>query len=135
MSRKTLKDFPTFRLSRLSGGETDPDGFTTFELEGEFDRFIKPVREITWFWPLIGEREAVCAQWKFFADDARAATLVVYAKELPERVGKTLHHLSPDWEPVNVWMVLDEQLGVGACVLSSCRRRRRTIRSKRRLNS
>src|SRR6516225_1188502 len=23
MSRKTLKDFPTFRLSRLSGGETD----------------------------------------------------------------------------------------------------------------
>lgn len=111
MSHKTLEDFPTFRLSRLSRGETDPDGFTTFELEGEFDRVIKPVGEITWFWLLIGEREAVCAQWKSFADDTRIATLIVYKKELPEMVGKTLYYLSPGWDARNVWMVLDEQWG------------------------
>ena len=118
MSQKTLEDFPTFRLSRLSRGGTDPDGFSqrvacarAFELEGEFDRVIKPVGEITWFWLLIGEREAVCAQWKSFPGDARAATLVVYEKELPEMAGKTLYYLSPGWEPVNVWMVLDHQWG------------------------
>jgi len=111
MSQKTLEDFSRFRLSRWSRGETDPDGYTAFELEGEFDRVIKPLGEITWFWLLIGEREAVCAQWKSPADDARAATLVVYEKELPEMVGKTLYYLSPGWEPVNVWMVLDQQWG------------------------
>jgi len=63
MSRKTLEDFPTFRLTRLNRGETR-DGLTTFEFEGEFDRIVKPVAEITWFWLLIGERHAVCVQWK-----------------------------------------------------------------------
>lgn len=110
MSRKTLEDFPTFHLTRLNRGETR-DGLTTFEFEGEFDRIIKPVAEITWFWLLIGERHAVCVQWKSFGDDARAATVVAHEKELPEMSGKTLYYLSPGWDPVNVWMVLDKQWG------------------------
>ena len=111
MRQKTLEDFPTFRLTRLTRGETSPEGLTAVELEGEFDRVVKPVGEITWFWLLIGKRDAVCAQWKSLGQDPRAATLVTHEKELPEMIGKTLYYLSPAWKPVNIWMVLDEQWG------------------------
>ena len=114
MSRKTLEDFPTFRLTRLNRGETR-DGLTTFEFEGEFDRIIKPVAEITWFWLLIGEHHAVCVQWKSFGEDTRAATVVAHEKESPEMSGKTLYYLSPGWDPVNVWIVLDKQWDSNTC--------------------
>jgi len=110
-SRKTLEDFPKFHLSRLSRGETSQEGFTAFELEGEFDRPIEREEEITWFWLLIGERAAIRAQWKSFAEDTRAATLVAHEKELPEIAGKTLYYLGRRWDPYQVWMVLDEQWG------------------------
>jgi hypothetical protein len=109
--RKTLEDFPKFRMSRVTRGEIDPQGFTTFELDGEFDRIVGRVGEITWFWLLIGERAAVCAQWKSRSEDTPAATLVAHEKELPEIGGKTLYYLSPAWEPFNIWMVLDEEWG------------------------
>jgi len=110
-NRKTLEDFPKFRVSRVTRGETDPHGFTTFELDGEFDRIVGRVGEITWFWLLIGNRLAVCAQWKSLGEDTSTPTLVAHEKELPEIVGKTLYYLSPAWQAFNIWMVLDEKWG------------------------
>jgi hypothetical protein len=110
-NQKTLEDFPKFRVSRVTRGETDPQGFTTFELDGEFDRSVGRVGEITWFWLLIGDRLAVCAQWKSSGEDSCHPTLVVHEKALPEIVGKTLYYLSPAWQAFHIWMVLDEKWG------------------------
>jgi hypothetical protein len=110
-NRKTLEDFPKFHVSRVTRGETDPQGFTAFELDGEFDRGVGGVGEVTWFWLLIGERLAVCAQWKSLNEDGRSATLVTHEKELPDIFGKTLYYLSPFWQAFNIWMVLDEKWG------------------------
>lgn len=108
--RKTLEDFPKFSLSQLIRAGTDSQGFTRFELNGEFDRLIQSQGEITWFWLLIGDRAAVCAQWESVGPGT-AATLVAFKKEMPEIVGKTLYYLSPAWDARHIWMVLDEQWG------------------------
>jgi hypothetical protein len=110
-NRKTLEDFPKFRGSQVTRGETAPQGFTTFELDGEFDGIVGRAGEITWFWLLIDHRLAVCAQWKSPGEDSRTPTLVAHEKELPELVGKTLYYLSPAWQAFNIWMVLHEEWG------------------------
>jgi hypothetical protein len=109
--KTTLEDFPKFTLTRLSRGKIDLDGFTEFELEGEFNRAIERVGEITWFWLLVGDRHAVCAQWRTLDEGTRAATLVVRERKLPAMEGKALYYLSPVWNAEHIWMVLDEQWG------------------------
>lgn len=108
--RKTLQDFPRFSVSQVSRGETNSQGFTTFELRGEFDRIIQRQGEITWFWLLVGERAAVWAQWKSVGPGT-AATVVAHEKTMPEIAGKTLYYLSPYWQAFHIWMALDEQWG------------------------
>lgn len=108
--KKTLEDFPKFFLSQVTRGETDPEGFTAFELSGEFDRIIQRQGEITWFWLLIGERAAVCPQWKSLGPGT-AATVIAREREMPETDGKTLYYLSSAWDPYQIRMVLDEEWG------------------------
>lgn len=108
--RKTLEDFPKFSVSQLTRVGTDSQGFTRFELNGEFDRPIQPQGEITWFWLLTDDHAAVCAQWKSVGPGT-AATVVADEKEMPEIVGKTLYYLSPAWDARDIWMVLDEHWG------------------------
>ncbi|HTP30785.1 MAG TPA: hypothetical protein VMJ75_01350 [Candidatus Acidoferrales bacterium] len=108
--RKTLEDFPKFSVSQLTRVGTDSQGFTRFELNGEFDRLVQPQGQITWFWLLIGDRAAVCAQWKSVGP-GNVATVTADEKEMPEIVGKTLYYLSPAWDARHIWMVLDEQWG------------------------
>jgi hypothetical protein len=108
---KTLADLPHFRVLGVVRGETDPDGFTAFELEGEFDRIIERQGEITWFWLLSDQRSAICVQWKSEDDESLKAVVVAHEKKLPEVLGKTLYYLSPGWDPKNIWMVTDDQWG------------------------
>jgi hypothetical protein len=108
--RKKLEDFPKFTVSQLNDLGSDSQGFTRFELAGEFDRPVQPRGEITWFWLLIGDRAAVCAQW-ISRGPGTAATVVADEKEMPEMGGKTLYYLNPAWEPHHIWMVLDEHWG------------------------
>lgn len=110
-SRKTLEDFPKFHLTRVTRCETDPKGFTTFEFEGRFDRPVEQSGEITWFWLLIGDHAAVCMQWKSLDKETRAAVVIAREMELPDLSGKTLYYLSPRWNALNIWMVLDERWG------------------------
>jgi hypothetical protein len=107
-NQKALTDFSKFRVFRVSRGETDSDGFTAFDLEGEFDRVIERQGEITWFYLLTGDRNAVCVQWKSFDNQSRNAILVAREKKLPDVEGKTLYYLSPAWRPQHIWMVLNE---------------------------
>ena len=108
--RKTLEDFPQFSVSHLTRVGTDSQGCTRFELNGDFDHPIQRQGEITWFWLLIDDDAAVCAQWKSVGPGG-AATVVVDEKEMPEIVGRTLYYLSPPWDARDVWMVLDEHWG------------------------
>jgi hypothetical protein len=113
MERKqgwTLEDFPKFTVLQVSQLGTDPEGSSRFEIEGEFDRPVEQQGEITWFWLLIGERNAVCAQWASL-ENGTSATVTIDEKELPDISGKPLRYLSPAWNPYQIWMVIDKEWG------------------------
>lgn len=117
---KTLEDFPKFVVTALHRGTTSEDGYTSFELEGSFDRildgtFDKIIADTIprWFWLLFGERGYLCPMLKSFDKEASTAILICQEKEEPRVVGLELAYLSPYWQAFNVWMVLDPNWGWG----------------------
>src|ERR1700685_2419558 len=135
--RKTLEDFPKFVVTEVRRGATSEAGYTSFELEGSFDRILPSsfdhVIEGTgprWFWLLFGERGYLCPMLKFFDKETRTAILTCQEKEEPRVVGLELAYLSSYWQGFDVWMVLDPNWGWGKKAISGNGRSRRRLRSE-----
>jgi hypothetical protein len=115
---KTLEDLPKFVATTVCRGTTSEDGYTSFELEGSFDRILESTFDKIiadaiprWFWLLFGERGCLCPMLKSFDREASTAILTCQEKEEPRVVGLELAYLSPYWQAFNVWMVLDPSWG------------------------
>jgi hypothetical protein len=109
---KTLEEFPKFIVAAVRRGETSASGYTTFELDGQFDR-VTMIQQVdpSWFWLLIGQNDCLCASLKLLDRETKAAILTCDEKEEPNVVGEALAYLSPYWQAFNVWMVLDPNWG------------------------
>jgi len=107
---KTLDDFPHFIVSAVRRGTTSTTGYTSFELDGHFDRNIADVDQ-HWFWLLFGERGSLCASLQSLDKETKAATVTCDENDEPKVIGKALAYLSPYWQAFNVWMVLDPNWG------------------------
>ncbi len=107
---KTLGDFPQFSVAAVRRGETSPQGYTNFELDGKFDRIVGQI-DSHWFWLLFGEKDCLCATLLSLDKDTRAATLTCTLEDEPEVVGQSIAYLSPYWQAYHVWMVLDPNWG------------------------
>lgn len=111
-SPKTLDDLPGFVVTALRRGPTADQGYTSFEVEGHFDRDIKIGSEgPQWFWLVFGKTRYVCASVQSLDHDTKAATLTFEAVEEPDLVGQRLAYLSTRWQGYHVWMVLDPEWG------------------------
>lgn len=108
--RKTLEDFPKFKINSVRRGKTSATGYTTFELEGEFDRIIQNISPY-WFWLLLGEKNCICPSIKSLNKETWKATLTCEEEEDPNVSGMTLYYLSSSWDACNVWMILDPNWG------------------------
>jgi hypothetical protein len=107
---KTLEDFPKFSVDAVRRGKTSARGYTTFELEGKFDRIIAEI-DPDWFWLLYDKRNCLCATLRAFDAETLAATLTCDEHDEPRVVGQPLAYLSPYWQAHHVWMVLDPDWG------------------------
>lgn len=116
--RKTLEDFPKFVVTGMHRGTTSDAGYTSFELQGSFDRRLEgPFEQIVgdavprWFWLLFDQRGYLTPMLESFDKEAGTAILSCQEKEEPRVVGLELAYLSPYWQAFNVWMVLDPTWG------------------------
>jgi hypothetical protein len=116
--RKTLEDFPKFAVTGMHRGTASEAGYTSFELQGSFDRRLEgPFEQIIrdavprWFWLLFGQRGYLSPMLESFDKEAGTAILTCQEKEEPQVVGSELADLSPYWQVFNVWMVLDPNWG------------------------
>jgi len=107
---KTLEDLPKFVVTSLRRGPTAPERYTSFEIEGYFDRVIEPAGPL-WFWLLFPTCGSLCASVQSLDKETKAAVLTFEATEEPDIVGHALTYLSPYWQAFNVWMVLDPDWG------------------------
>jgi hypothetical protein len=107
---KTLQDFPHFNVSAVRRGKTSTEGYTQFELDGNFDRIIDDI-DPHWFWLLLGVKDCFCATLQSLDKKTRASILTCDAKDEPRVVGERLAYLSPRWQAYHVWMVLDPAWG------------------------
>jgi hypothetical protein len=94
---KTLQDFPHFTVSAVRRGKTSTEGYTRFELDGNFDRIIDDI-DPHWFWLLFGVKDCFCATLQSLDKKTRASTLTRDAKDEPRVVGETLAYLSSRWQ-------------------------------------
>ncbi|MFZ0481066.1 MAG: hypothetical protein WAL71_18145 [Terriglobales bacterium] len=116
--RKTLEDFPKFIVTEVRHGATSETGYTSFELEGSFDRtppssfeHIVEGRGPRWFCLLFGDRGRLYPMLKSFDKEIGTAILTCEEKEEPRVVGLELAYLSSYWSGFEVWMVLDPNWG------------------------
>jgi hypothetical protein len=109
-ARKTLDDFPKFTVESIRKGETLPDGYTTFEIDGKFDRAISQLGP-TWFWLLLGNNQCLCPALTSLDPKTGTATVICHLTREPNLLGKTLAYLRPYWNADNIWMVLDPDWG------------------------
>jgi hypothetical protein len=116
--RKTLEDFPKFVVTEVRRGATSEAGYTSFQLEGSFDRILPSSFDHVidgtgprWFWLLFGERGCLCPMLESFDKETRSAILTCQEREEPRVVGLELAYLSSYWQGFNVWMVLDPSWG------------------------
>jgi hypothetical protein len=84
---KTLEDLPKFVATAVCRGTTSKDGYTSFELEGSFDRILESTFDKIiadaiprWFWLLFGERGCLCPMLKSFEKEASTAILDLSGK-------------------------------------------------------
>jgi hypothetical protein len=106
--RKTLEDFPHFVVAGVRRGDTTMEGYTRFELDGQFDRSIDETVH-DWFFLLFGKQSSVCVTLKSFDKETNSATLTCDEREEPILVGRSLAYLGRYWRPHNIWMVLDTE--------------------------
>lgn len=106
---KTLEDFPHFIVSRVRRGAS-ADGYTRFELEGQFDRWIgEKIQD--WFFLLFDRQSSICVTLQSFDRETNAAVLTCDEKDEPSVIGRSLAYLNRYWRPHNIWMVLDTSQG------------------------
>jgi hypothetical protein len=103
---KSLEDQPQFTVIDIRRGATSDSGYTHFEIDGTFDR-ITETMETHWFWLLYGERECICASVNTLDKASRKASLTFEDESEPQIKGQRLAFLSPYWQAVDVWMVLE----------------------------
>ena len=115
---KTLGDFPKFVVTTVRSGAKSEAGYTSFELEGVFDRALErrfeKIIEGTgprWFWLLFGERGCLCPMLTSLDKVTNTAILTCQEKEEPRVVGLSLAYLSSYWQAFHVWMVQDPNWG------------------------
>lgn len=115
---KTLEDFPKFVVTAVHRGATSENGYTWFEVEGDFDPILESsFNQIIgghgplWFWLLFGERGCLCPMLKSFDKKTSTAILTCQEKEEPKVVGLALAYLSSYWQAFHVWMVHDPNWG------------------------
>jgi hypothetical protein len=107
---KTLDDFPRFEVATVRRGETSADGYTKFELDGQFEHIIEAI-DPQWFWLLGREGVSLCVTPMSLNRETRRAVLACDRENAPNVAGQTLFYLSPYWQAENVWMVLDPNWG------------------------
>ncbi len=115
---KTLEDLPKFVVTAVRRGAASEDGYTSFELEGNFGSILQVrFNQIIdgqgprWFWLLFGERGCLCPSLKSFDKEANTAILTCKRREEPRVVGLALTYLSSYWQAFHVWMVSDPAWG------------------------
>lgn len=107
---KTLDDFPHFTVSHLRRGATDANGYTRFELDGQFDRGIEESLQ-DWFFLLFDRVDFICVTLQSFDMKTNAAVLTCDEKDEPTVIGRSLTYLSSNWRPHKIWMILDTSWG------------------------
>ncbi|MGA7156391.1 MAG: hypothetical protein WBY53_06075 [Acidobacteriaceae bacterium] len=103
---KTLEDLPQFTVTGIRRGATAESGYTHFELDGVFDRITETMDGL-WFWLLYGERQCLCASLESLDRTSKVAFLTCEEESEPQVMRQRLACLSPYWQAVNVWMVLE----------------------------
>ena len=103
---KRLEEFPKFNVTAVRRGETADDGYTRFELDGQFDRLVE-TSATNWFWLLNMHGDSLCVTLQTLDKGNLTAVVTGDGKDVPNVAGQTLFYLSSRWQAANVWMVLN----------------------------